>query len=69
MKSEFMILNNEMEQLTNEISDELNLVSKHLDECEGMEDMKDKTKEIIDKLDRIKWISNYMNKLWKNVEK
>ena len=53
MKTEYLILNDEMKHLVNDIVDDLEEVSKYLDECEGMVDMIDKTKETLKKLDRV----------------
>ncbi len=69
MKSEFLILNEEMKQIVNDIKDDVEVVSKHLNECEGMEDMIDKTSEMLKKLDRVKWITNYIERLYKDIEK
>ena len=69
MKSEFLILNEEMKQIVNDIKDDVEVVSKHLDECKGMEDMIDKTSEMLKKLDRVKWITNYIERLYKEVER
>ena len=69
MKSELLILNEEMKQIVNDIKDDVEVVSKHLDECEGMEDMIDKTSEMLKKLDRVKWITNYIERLYKEVER
>ena len=68
MKSEFIILNEETKQIVDEIRDDVEEVSKYLDECEGMEDMIDKITQIIKKLDRVKWITNYNERLCKNFE-
>ena len=69
MKSEFLILNEEMKQIVNDVKDDIEKVSNYLDECEGMEDMIDKTTEVLKKLDRVKWIMNYIERLYKNIEK
>ncbi len=69
MKSEFKILNEETKQIVNEIIDDVEEVSKYLDECEGMEDMIDKTTEVLKKLDRVKWIANYIERLCKDIER
>lgn len=69
MKSEFIILNDEMKQHVDDIKDDLEEVSKYLNECEGMEDMMDKTKDVLKKLDRVKWIANYMDRLCKDIDK
>jgi hypothetical protein len=69
MKSEFLILNEEMKQIVKDVKDDIEEVNKYLDECEGMEDMIDKTTEVLKKLDRVKWITNYIERLYKNIEK
>jgi hypothetical protein len=68
MKSDFKILNEETKQIVDEIRDDVEEISKYLDECEGMEDMIDKIIQIIKKLDRVKWITNYNERLCKDFE-
>ena len=48
--------------------DDVEVISKYLDECEGMEDIIDKIIEILKKLDRVKWITNYNGRLCKDFE-
>jgi hypothetical protein len=69
MKSEFLILNEEMKQIVNDIKDDMEEVIKHLDECEGMDDMIDNTSGVIKKIDRLKWITNYIERLYKDIDK
>jgi hypothetical protein len=69
MKSEFLILNEEMKEIINDIKDDIEEVTKHLIECEGMDEMAENTSGISSKLDRLKWITNYVERLYKDFDK